>query len=104
RVGRRRKGRRGDGVGDEEDGGDSAERNHSFVRAKFKSARPSGIVLISAKGRRYAAGLFGTRQTMSTACVTGLLWGDEGKGKIIDLLAEDADYVVRYGGGHNAGH
>lgn len=41
---------------------------------------------------------------MSTACVTGLLWGDEGKGKIIDLLAEGADYVVRYGGGHNAGH
>ena len=41
---------------------------------------------------------------MPTSCVTGLLWGDEGKGKIIDLLAEEADYVVRYGGGHNAGH
>jgi len=41
---------------------------------------------------------------MTTSCVTGLLWGDEGKGKIIDLLAADADYVVRYGGGHNAGH
>ncbi len=41
---------------------------------------------------------------MNTACVTGLLWGDEGKGKIIDLLCEDAEYVVRYGGGHNAGH
>ena len=41
---------------------------------------------------------------MTTSCVTGLLWGDEGKGKIIDLLAADADLVVRYGGGHNAGH
>ena len=41
---------------------------------------------------------------MTTTCVTGILWGDEGKGKIIDLLARDADFVVRYGGGHNAGH
>jgi adenylosuccinate synthase len=41
---------------------------------------------------------------MPTTCVIGLLWGDEGKGKIIDLLAGEADWVVRYGGGHNAGH
>lgn len=41
---------------------------------------------------------------MPTTCVVGILWGDEGKGKIIDLLARDADYVVRFGGGHNAGH
>ena len=41
---------------------------------------------------------------MTSACVTGLLWGDEGKGKIIDLLSEESSYVVRYGGGHNAGH
>ena len=41
---------------------------------------------------------------MPTTCVIGLLWGDEGKGKIIDLLAGGADFVVRYGGGHNAGH
>jgi adenylosuccinate synthase len=37
-------------------------------------------------------------------CVTGLQWGDEGKGKVVDILAEDADIVVRYGGGANAGH
>lgn len=36
--------------------------------------------------------------------VLGSQWGDEGKGKIVDLLAADADYVVRYQGGHNAGH
>ena len=36
--------------------------------------------------------------------VVGAQWGDEGKGKIIDILAKDADYVVRYNGGNNAGH
>jgi len=37
-------------------------------------------------------------------CVVGLQWGDEGKGKIVDILAEHSDVVVRYGGGSNAGH
>lgn len=37
-------------------------------------------------------------------CVTGLQWGDEGKGKVVDILAENADIVCRYGGGANAGH
>jgi adenylosuccinate synthase len=37
-------------------------------------------------------------------CVVGLQWGDEGKGKIVDILAEDSDIVVRYNGGANAGH
>lgn len=41
---------------------------------------------------------------MPTTCVVGILWGDEGKGKVIDYLAIDADYIVRFGGGHNAGH
>ena len=36
--------------------------------------------------------------------VTGINWGDEGKGRIVDLLTEKADYVVRYQGGNNAGH
>jgi len=36
--------------------------------------------------------------------VMGLQWGDEGKGKAIDFLAKDFDVVVRYQGGHNAGH
>lgn len=36
--------------------------------------------------------------------VLGTQWGDEGKGKIVDLLTENAKYVVRYQGGHNAGH
>ncbi len=37
-------------------------------------------------------------------CVVGLQWGDEGKGKIVDFLAEQAEVVVRYCGGANAGH
>lgn len=37
-------------------------------------------------------------------CIIGLQWGDEGKGKIVDILAEKSDIVVRYGGGANAGH
>lgn len=41
---------------------------------------------------------------MPNTCVVGLQWGDEGKGKIIDLLTEDFDIVVRYQGGGNAGH
>jgi len=36
--------------------------------------------------------------------IVGAQWGDEGKGKIIDILSKDADYIVRYQGGSNAGH
>ncbi|MGB6553408.1 MAG: adenylosuccinate synthase [Candidatus Binataceae bacterium] len=41
---------------------------------------------------------------MNTVAVVGTQWGDEGKGKIIDLLARDADIVVRFQGGNNAAH
>ena len=37
-------------------------------------------------------------------CVVGLQWGDEGKGKVVDILAEQSDIVVRFAGGANAGH
>ena len=40
---------------------------------------------------------------MNTVLV-GLQWGDEGKGKVIDILSRDARYIVRYQGGNNAGH
>ena len=36
--------------------------------------------------------------------IVGANWGDEGKGKITDMLASDADFVVRFQGGANAGH
>ena len=41
---------------------------------------------------------------MANAVVVGAQWGDEGKGKIVDWLSERADVVVRFQGGHNAGH
>jgi adenylosuccinate synthase len=41
---------------------------------------------------------------MPATCVVGLQWGDEAKGKIVDLLSDDHDFVVRYNGGANAGH
>src|SRR3954467_102865 len=41
---------------------------------------------------------------MSNTILVGAQWGDEGKGKIIDFLTEDADIVVRSQGGNNAGH
>ena len=41
---------------------------------------------------------------MSNTVLFGSQWGDEGKGKIIDVLTRDADWVVRYQGGNNAGH
>lgn len=36
--------------------------------------------------------------------ITGINWGDEGKGRMVDLLSEDYDIVIRYQGGNNAGH
>src|SRR5439155_19480381 len=42
--------------------------------------------------------------TNRTVVVVGAQWGDEGKGKLVDVLAERADWVVRYQGGANAGH
>lgn len=41
---------------------------------------------------------------MPNVIVVGLQWGDEGKGKIVDVLSEKADVIARYQGGHNAGH
>ncbi len=41
---------------------------------------------------------------MSAICILGTQWGDEGKGKVIDMMAKQAKVVVRYAGGNNAGH
>src|SRR3954447_22107648 len=44
------------------------------------------------------------RDGMANVAVIGAQWGDEGKGKIVDWLSARADVVVRFQGGHNAGH
>src|SRR6201988_2289097 len=46
----------------------------------------------------------GNTREMANVVVVGAQWGDEGKGKIVDWLSEQADIVVRFQGGHNAGH
>ena len=48
--------------------------------------------------------LQGIPEEMANVVVVGAQWGDEGKGKIVDWLSEQADIVVRFQGGHNAGH
>src|SRR5437763_14833860 len=52
----------------------------------------------SASGQNFA------RNIMANTILIGAQWGDEGKGKIIDVLTTDADIVVRSQGGNNAGH
>ena len=44
------------------------------------------------------------RYDMSNCAIVGINWGDEGKGRMVDLLTEQYDIVVRYQGGGNAGH
>ena len=44
------------------------------------------------------------KTSVQNVAVIGAQWGDEGKGKIVDLLCESFDVVARYQGGHNAGH
>ena len=41
---------------------------------------------------------------MSNLIIVGIQWGDEGKGKIVDYLSDNADFIVRFQGGNNAGH
>lgn len=45
-----------------------------------------------------------SEKTNNVNVIVGLNWGDEGKGRMVDYLAQDVDYVVRYQGGNNAGH
>jgi adenylosuccinate synthase len=47
---------------------------------------------------------FKKEQSLANTVIIGTQWGDEGKGKLVDLLSEHADYVVRFQGGNNAGH
>ena len=57
--------------------------------------------------RRGAARIFSTEMELKkgrTAVIVGAQWGDEGKGKIVDVLSEEFSVVARYAGGHNAGH
>src|ERR1700709_2277391 len=56
------------------------------------------------RDRAWISRVAGNTLEMANVVVVGAQWGDEGKGKIVDWLSEQADIVVRFQGGHNAGH
>ncbi|HZH98699.1 MAG TPA: adenylosuccinate synthase, partial [Fimbriimonadaceae bacterium] len=66
------------------------------MRPKRITRVQSSVVRTSSTGR--------TSKPMSTLVIVGAQWGDEAKGKLVDVLGEQADLVVRYSGGNNAGH
>lgn len=59
---------------------------------------------VSVRGGKCAHTCAVTNSDMSNLIVLGAQWGDEGKGKMVDLFSEHFDVVARYQGGHNAGH
>ena len=61
------------------------------------------VMRASAGKRKSLENIFIVTQRKS-AVILGAQWGDEGKGKIVDVLSEQFDVVARYAGGHNAGH
>src|SRR3954451_1263733 len=70
----------------------------SAATVNWCGAARSGRSERSTKGRK------ATTQMASNVVVVGTQWGDEGKGKIVDWLTDHAQGVVRFQGGHNAGH
>jgi adenylosuccinate synthase len=74
----------------------------AFSRNNNRLLRPSKVTG-KPVARRYNARQL-QRTIMANVVVIGSQWGDEGKGKIVDWLSERADIVVRFQGGHNAGH
>jgi len=65
---------------------------------------PSALTSQSGQSLFFVLGGTEGNATMGNLVIIGAQWGDEGKGKIVDILARDADMVVRYQGGSNAGH
>ena len=70
-------------------------------RRKASDPAERGGIVLSAESRRARVASF---RVMANTILIGAQWGDEGKGKIIDFLTDDADVVVRSQGGNNAGH
>ena len=73
----------------------------SLVPQWFGSTDVKPVAGSSGQGRSAGAG---SPRDVQSVVVVGLQWGDEGKGKIVDLLSTEADVVVRFQGGNNAGH
>ncbi len=71
-------------------------RGHRLCRSDSRAAAGGGTLVRNPEER--------TERRVPATVVVGTQWGDEGKGKLTDLLAREMDMVVRYQGGHNAGH
>lgn len=70
-----------------------------------KKAHPYKEAFCMSRTQRGTAIFFDEREIiMDTCAIVGINWGDEGKGRMVDLIAEDYDIIVRYQGGNNAGH
>src|SRR5499426_4755981 len=70
------------------------------MRGYAYNGRRAGRDLTAPSSERLSVGVV----EMANVVVIGAQWGDEGKGKIVDWLSERADIIVRFQGGHNAGH
>src|SRR3984893_13168581 len=71
----------------------------------FSSRRPfAGEACVRTPGAHYSSGTELALNKGKAAVIVGAQWGDEGKGKIVDVLSEGFPVVARYAGGHNAGH
>jgi hypothetical protein len=75
-----------------------------MAAAAASHALPDGLTARGTSCCRRSIGAPDGGIALSTVVVVGTQWGDEGKGKITDFLAEKADVVARYQGGNNAGH
>src|SRR5215210_1996406 len=77
----------------------SIRSSRTCIGTGDRSPRPPSRTTALSKGARPY-----TRLAMPGVVIVGAQWGDEGKGKVVDLLAEQADLVIRFSGGNNAGH
>ena len=75
-----------------------------FLFRRTNNRRAAGRCLLGFASLGARLGRCKTRNKVGNVTVIGAQWGDEGKGKIVDWLASRADMVVRFQGGHNAGH
>src|ERR1700722_20006253 len=76
-----------------------------FLRAPLSACYPNSRLSGTHAGEGFSCVNTGHQgRAMANVAVIGAQWGDEGKGKIVDWLSERADVVVRFQGGHNAGH
>ena len=86
------------------DGAPLRAEGYATVAGAGTGRRPGGrgaaAALLACPGRGDIVG----GRLMPNVAVIGAQWGDEGKGKVVDWLASRADVVVRFQGGHNAGH